>query len=371
MSIEEFKEKMKRIQNVLLEFLEDESNTEENYENFVKTMADYQINEDKQKVKSILQLINAIGNNHQRCHNFHNKIEKILEQFKSDIQKYFSNLEIFELFKNSKRILLFLIEEKIIELNENIIPQITYEYTDYFWPEIKHFLNEEIIKKFIEEIMKEVPEDFYNKRKEGENDNYLCELIRKNQVKEFGAYVNRNNISLKSSIERSVFETNQLLVNKTDINLIEYASFYGSNDIIRYMRINGNVELTPNMWIFAIHSRNSELIKYLEDNHVSPPEDDYNEILKESIKCHHNDVSKYIIDYLIKEKDPQNSFENNLYQYAVEFYNYCFFPENMKHRNIFLYLCEYDYYSLVNLYLKEENIDINTTIKNINILNDI
>ena len=64
--------------------------------------------------------------------------------------------------------------------------------------------------------------------------------------------------------------------------MIEYASFYGSMDIIRFMRVNGNVELTSNMWIYAIHSRNAELIKYLEDNHVSPPDNKYERILEES-----------------------------------------------------------------------------------------
>ena len=145
------------------------------------------------------------------------------------------------------------------------------------------------------------------------------------------------------------------------------------------MRFNGEVELTSSMWIYAIHSCNSELIRYLEDNHVSPPEnkygfilgespfDDYEIILKESIKCHHNDVSKYIIEYLMKEEDLQKDIENNyydnLYQYAVEFHNYCFFPTDMKYKNMFHYLCEFDYYTLVTLYLTELTIDINSIIK--------
>ena len=187
---------------------------------------------------------------------------------------------------------------------------------------------------------KEISEEFYDKRKEGESDSYLCELIRNNQVKEFGVYVNRNNISLESYIIKSIFETNQFLIDNESINLIEYASFYGSNDIIRYMHFNGEVELTSSMWIYAIHSCNSELIKYLEDNHVSPPENKYGKILKESIKCHHNDVSKYIIEYLMKEEDLQKDIENNyydnLYRYAVESFNYCFFPTDMKYKNMFI-----------------------------------
>ena len=288
MNFEELKEKMKTIQNIILEFLEDESNAEENYENFIKLVSQYHIKEDKQEVKSILRLINTIGNNHQRNYNFISKIEQLLEHFKEEIQKYLSNSEIFEVFKDNQRILLFLISEKMMIIDEYIASQITSnnyinKYAKFFRPEIKPFLTEEFIlknrkqnvtlwkKEFIDDIKKEITEDFYDKRKEGENDNYLCELIRNNEVKEFGVHVNRNNISFDSHIDKSIFETNPLLNVSFSIKLIEYASFYGSIDIIRYMRINGQVELPSSMWIYAIHSRNAELIKYLEDNHVSPP----------------------------------------------------------------------------------------------------
>ena len=173
-------------------------------------------------------------------------------------------------------------------------------------------------------------------------------------------------MSLNNYIKKSIFETNQLLTCDKEISLIEYASFYGSNDVIKYMQMKG-VELTPSMWIYAIHSKNAELIKYLEDNHVPPPDEDYEIILRKSIKCHHNDISNYIIDNLIKEEDLQHSIENNyddnLYRYAVESHNYCFFPANMKYKNLFFYLCEFYYYTLVKLYLTEGTIDINAPIK--------
>ena len=42
MSIKDLKEKMEMIQNVLLEFLEDETNEEENYEHFFKFVRESQ-----------------------------------------------------------------------------------------------------------------------------------------------------------------------------------------------------------------------------------------------------------------------------------------------------------------------------------------
>ena len=59
--------------------------------------------------------------------------------------------------------------------------------------------------------MEELPEDFYDKRKKGENDDYLCELIRTNKVKEFGNYINKKDISHESFINQSIFEANSFL----------------------------------------------------------------------------------------------------------------------------------------------------------------
>ena len=382
MNIKEHIEKMKIIQRDLLEFVEKESNTEENYENFIKIINDHKIIEDQHKFQSVLRLISQIGNEHRRVYDFIYKIERILEHFKKDITKHFSNSEIFKIFENNKRILLFLIQEKVIIIDEYVVSRITsnkyYEkdYPEYFAPEIKDFLTDEFIMKysnqnkclknedFINKIKKEIPEDFYNKRKEGENDSFLCSLIRKDDGKEFGVYINRHNLSFDSTIEESIFETNPLLMNKKNIELIEYASFFGSNEIIKYIEINGEVELTSSIWRFAIHSENAELIKYLEDKNISPPLNDYETILRESIKCHHNDVANYIIYNLISEEDLQNNIENkyynNLYRYAVEYDNYCFFPENIKNKNLFFYLCLFNYYTLVKIYLEEGNIDINS-----------
>ena len=383
MSSETFVEKMKSIQNALLEFLEDKSDADDKFENLINHLSTHEIINGQHEFERFLQLINSIGNNHQRIPNFICKIERILRQFKQDLQKYFSNSEIFKIFKDNKRMLLFLLEEKMMIIDEHIFLKVLiYEYKEnyceYFQPEIKQFLTEENIEKyirknkllkdnkFIERMNKEVESNFYEKRREGLNDDYLCELIRNNEIKEFIRFTEQRNLSLEIDIKKSIFETNQLLTGAYKISLIEYASFYGSNDIIKYMEKRG-VELTSSMWIYGIHSYNAELIRYLEENHVSPPKNDYERILEESIKCHHNDISNYLIDNIMNEEYLQNNIENeyyhNLYRYATESYNYCFFPTNMKYKNMFFYLCEFDYYTLVELYIKEGNIDINATIK--------
>ena len=116
---------------VLLEYVEEEENVEENFENFLQVLKDQQVHEDYHEIKEILFLINNISNNQQRTNNFYNKIERIIEFLKKDISKKLKNSEIFELFKNNKRLLLFFIEERIIKLDECIVSRITSD-CEYF-----------------------------------------------------------------------------------------------------------------------------------------------------------------------------------------------------------------------------------------------
>lgn len=270
------------------------------------------------------------------------------------------------------------------------------KYEEFFLPEIKPFLTEELIQKFcirnpllkkeefIQKVKEEVPLDFYEKRRKGENENRLGQLIRMNDAKELGIYISRNNLSFNSYIPESIFETNPILQLCNPFNIIkgitllECASFYGSNYVIRFIEKNGDVELTSRMWKFAIHSQNVELIQYLEDKQSSHPSfTNIEEILEESIKCHHNDISDYIIKCFISETDFQYEFETNksriLYGPAVNYSNYYFFPENMKFKNMLFFLCRFDYLNdtalmraawkgpveTVQLLLAKEEIDIN------------
>ena len=230
MSFRESIERKKRIQEFLLEFLEEESNAEENYENFVQVLNTQKVQEDKYELKSLIQMINIISANHQRIFNFIDKIERILILLKTDINKYFTNSEKFEFFEGNKRILLFLIEERIITIDETIFSIFTSKnnesirYIEYFGPEIKEILTEEFITTYFnkhkevkkEEVLKMIPneigEEFYAKRKIGENDNILCELIRNKKTKDFIDYVSKNNIPLQNYIEESIFETNPFLI---------------------------------------------------------------------------------------------------------------------------------------------------------------
>lgn len=201
-------------------------------------------------------------------------IQYLIQKKISDI----SNFEIYQIFKNNKRILLLLLEQGIIRPDEIIISDImitndknNFPYSHYLYSGIKSFIDKNEIKKIENEIKQKYDEEitiFEEKCRTGENDSFICSLIRQDSVEDFISYVNRNNKSLSSQIHPSIFETNLFLMNKTP-TLIEYAMFFGSIQIIRYLYYN-KVSLTNSMWLYVIHSNNPKLIHFLEENEILP-----------------------------------------------------------------------------------------------------
>lgn len=137
----------------LLDFLENESYFEENFQNLNISFIESKINEDKHDLRLLLHLIVTITNYHHHGLDFMSKIFRILQILLDDIKKFYINSEIFNIFKSKKRILLFLIEEKIMVFDDNIVEIVTSEkyvsnyYPDYFLPEILPFIIDEKLSK--------------------------------------------------------------------------------------------------------------------------------------------------------------------------------------------------------------------------------
>ena len=418
MNIEEYMEKMKIIQDKILNFIVNEDNDEENYENLIKIINDQQVNRNQHDLKVFLYLIIKIANNHHRNCNFFRKIEQILHEVKVEIKKNFSNKEIFKIFNPSKRILLFIIEEQIITVDQTIYEEMiedkykTAKYLEYFSPEIKPFLehqvkqkeNEKINKEDdskeeeedyvinlyerIQKILKEDSKLFNEKRKKGENDGYLYQLIRTDSIEDFIIYVNKEDYSLNTYVEESIYETNSFLLKQDKTTLIEYSAFFGSIQIFKYLYKN-NVKLTPSLWIYAVHGENEEIIHILEENNVGckkiisiqgkdneeedeeeeeEEEESFNEyddndisydgFLKEAIKCHHNYMVNFIENNYMKGKE----WEKNIDSYCFQYFNFQCFPKEIINDKSFFYACKYDYYTFVQLLLNTKKININSKI---------
>ena len=107
------------------------------------------------------------------------------------------------------------------------------KYPEYFSPELK--------KVDFHYEYQESPEvtdqNFYDKRNSGENDNTICKIIREDSIEELITSVNKGEIKKYDNIEDSIYETNLFLLRK-EVPLIEYAVFFGSTQIFKYLYKN-------------------------------------------------------------------------------------------------------------------------------------
>ena len=365
MNVQAFIQKNKEMYNQLINFIDEENGSDEDYSNLINLL---NIQDKKEELKEILHLLANITTNHHRSPVFFNKIELIIINYRESIKQKFSNLEIFNIFKDNKRILLFLIKEQLFNIDQNISYIIfgddkysKQNYPSYFYPELKKLQykstkDQESYFETVEKMISENPELFERNRLLGENEKDLCEIIRKDSIDDFLKYQEQKRISL---IKPSIFETHSILKDKS-LTPIEYSVFFGSYQIFSYL-ISQKVEVTSSIWKYAIHSQNLKIIQILEQNDIFPETNSCEELLKESIKCHHNDIAEYIMQkYMPKESKNDNS---NLFSFAIKYHNYHYLPSDFSNDFLFYKLCKYDHITLVSLVMNEVNVNKVYSIK--------
>lgn len=366
MSVQDYVSQEKKIYESLLRIIECEPDNE--YSDllcqFYNQIELQKIDQNRDELGELLQAISCVSQNYNRSGNLATKIMKILTHYSEQIKQSFSNFEIFNFFKKDKLLLLSLFEHEIISVDENILKILIKRKEEiFFYYEVKNLLSEKEENSIKEAILQRVKSmnEFEEKRKIGENNEYLCELIRTDSIEQFVTFVNQANIPLNSQIEPSIFETNSFLINKK-ATLIEYAAFFGSIKIFQYLRLN-KVELESSLWFYAIHSNKAELIHLLEECHIELPDSFYLKLLKESIKCHHNSIANYFINNYINESDAvfqiKNSINENIVSYCFHYHNYDFIPDYFNDKRVFIYMCKYNYVKLVKLFIENEAININ------------
>ena len=140
--------------------------------------------------------------------------------------------------------------------------------------------------------------------------------------------------------------------------MIEYAAFFGSTQIFRYLYLN-KAKISPFLWNFAIHGNNPELINFMVENKIKLNNNSYYDCIIESIKCHHVEMTNFIINNLYqKRKNDDSDFEIQ----SLKSHNYSFFQMDSNDKQVFYNLCKYNYPSIVSLLMKTKRIPINTKI---------
>ena len=370
MEVQEYFNRKKEFYNILLEFIEEyDSNDESNDANFkalIQYIEIHKFNENTEEFEHFLRLLLNIFNNHYRHSGFISKIERIFLYFEKSIKQTFLNIKIFEIFKDCRYLLLFIISKHIINLDKDIINRIVENqdiisprYCHFFLPEIKEsndLKNAEIIENEIMSIDQNFLKNYEENRQIGENDSYICTLIRQDSIEEFVSYVNKLNINLSSHIKMSIFETNSFLIENKP-TLIEYAAFYGSIQIIQFLKYS-NVNLTENLWLYAIHSNNAELIHILEDYQLVNNDIFYETCFLEAIKCHHNNIANYIFDNLLTQQSMNEKIINCSFRYC----NYSFTPSDFDKNFAFFYLCKYKYLNIVDILIENKKEELNNEL---------
>ncbi|KAK8838656.1 hypothetical protein M9Y10_032692 [Tritrichomonas musculus] len=380
----------KELHEKILNFLDDEEDSQYTFDQLIQIVSLQNITQNRNEFREFINLIKKIYSNHHRSQEFQNKIIQIILHYSKEIKQTFPNLEIFQLFENYKMILSLLIQNKIVKIDKTVAKYITLKDTEeifYFFPKIKKYIDTKTSNKIMKDILTKYPDmshkTFKKKCEIGENDSYLCQLIRDDNVQEFISYVNKSNIPLDSRIKNSIFETNPLFKENIEITIIRYAAFFGSIQIIKYLVLN-NVPLKKSLWIYAIHSNNAELIHYLEENNVKPPDKirintgilltrkyfkgNFTCPYGESIRCHHKSITRYIEDNYLEDKSntKTNDFLEN---FIINSYNYEYFPNRITDQySFFSNLCLFDYCKLVEFFFKEKGLKSSASVKRFIIL---
>lgn len=362
--VEKYFEQMKKIQIIILSYLENDNETF--YQNFIQYYQDQKIQENKQQIKAILYLLEKIAKHHHRSNNFFEKIEKILIFLESSIKQSFSNKDIFNIFKGNKRILLFLIDQKIIIPDSFVARSISNgkykrrKYPEYFCPEFKEFLNTKV------ELFENNPDEFQNLRRIGENEHPICQIIRKDSLEEFISYIEKHNISLTTHFKPSVFETNSFLL-KREPSLIQYSAFFGSYQIFKYLMKRINEEYIEDsydvkycnddlydeykenlMWLYSIHGNNPMIMKKLKNENYKPKNNSFLECYIKSIKCHHFDITKSL----------EKVVKDDIFSYCLKYFNFNFLHANFfgMIADYFYDFCKNDYEYIVGNILKDKKL---------------
>lgn len=369
MSIQAFLNKMRTIHESLLDFIDNKEFTEENLEYLLNIFDESHISSNHQDFMLLLRMISNISKYHNRGHDFFKKIDSILQKYENEIKDY-PNWQIFNVFKSSKRILLFLLKEEILKMDDFIAKKIMTtdkfiqaHYRQYFCKELKPFMNEKWLhqiedKEWVKKLNKELPNDFEGKRERGENDSYICKLIQEDLIDEFIAHVNMENCSLDSIINASIYETNNFLLKKQNISMIEYAAFFGSIQIFQYLRLN-KATLGGSLYSYAFQSNNQEMIHLLEEtysNYIIPYEALQHYV--KSIASHHNDIATYIQNKYLENMQ----IESCQIFCSLKYHNFGLVQQNFINQKSFCDLCKYDYYTLVDILLNDFNADVNDKI---------
>lgn len=326
-------QKKKEIYSHILNFIDNIHNSNDDFQVLANIFTKNNISQNQEELINIFSCIISIIKNHRRHPCFFKNICNIILYFSTDIPKIFSKETLFEQFKDIPQVLTFLLQNKILIFDQDIFHKRfensnskDHQYKITLYPGYRDFLRKKSKRKAIENTISKIDPNLLSTIDEkvqiGENDSYICTIIRQDAIQDFVCYINLTNKPFNSFIPFSLFESNSILRKKGKITMIQYAAFQGSLKILQYMS-QKEAEFDQSLWIFGIHSNNAKILHFLENHQVPLPKGGYETCLIEAVKCHHNDIVRYIENnFILKESE-------NIFWYSHKYQNWSHFPDNI------------------------------------------
>lgn len=181
MEMQTYLDAIKQLQTTLLLFIDDDEHIEENYQNLISIIDEQKIKINKHDFILFIRILSRIIKNHNVSHDLYNKISKIIVYLEDELTQHFTNNEILDMFKGSKWILHFLIEKRILIVDEYVYTIFTSskykkrKYNTYFLNEIKPFLTKFVIRN----MTKRMPKNYEEKRELFKESDEIIQIIQK------------------------------------------------------------------------------------------------------------------------------------------------------------------------------------------------
>ncbi|OHT11575.1 hypothetical protein TRFO_18941 [Tritrichomonas foetus] len=244
------------------------------------------------------------------------KITSLIDDLyeKHCLNELFYPATIFELFRNNKRLILYLLEKQHIDITlitNEIHSRYNMDYFVYFLPEIKKF-NFSIYKQLktefrsdlkyykLKNIIKKPNRKELYKNRDGDN---IRKIIQNDDLDSFLKIIASNETFNLNSKIRMLFESNEILIKDYEgITLLDCSIFYGSINIFKYLRLN-KADYSSQSLLFSIVGGNIEILHILEEE-TQPNFSDYH--LFQAVKYHQLDIMDYIMS--------SNSFDASNYR---------------------------------------------------------
>lgn len=113
-----------------------------------------QIEGNRDEMLQFLEIIRSIGENHHRDQHFNERLNQLLDHYKNQIKQTFTSLEIYHIFEDNKKIVLFFIKNGALTISDDIYKEMENKieingnrYWRFFIPELENFFGTK--KKFI------------------------------------------------------------------------------------------------------------------------------------------------------------------------------------------------------------------------------